>query len=191
MCVIQLASTRTQPSFFPSSNTTLLYMPEIAAASTPELPLVQAVHEEEAGEFKGLHSVFSLTCGELLFPPASRSVIGTFLLSQGNQSMNFKKWVTGASARRQVIVEGQVVPETIRCVQCGICSYHCPIGIDVRRHAWLDMPVVDSHGITCGECIARCPRGVLRFEKTNLFVELRYHARGNPYRLDEPGVSHA
>lgn len=66
--------------------------------------------------------------------------------------------------RRQALAAGEVVPEPARCVQCGICSYHCPIGIDVRRHAWQGRPVRDSHCLTCGECVARCPRGVLRFE---------------------------
>jgi ferredoxin len=35
--------------------------------------------------------------------------------------------------------------------------------IDVRRHAWLGEPVHDSHCLTCGECVERCPRGLLRF----------------------------
>lgn len=71
--------------------------------------------------------------------------------------------------RREALVAGYVVPDNVRCVQCGICSYNCPIGIDVRRHAWLGEPIHDSHCLACGECVARCPRGVLRFEKTPLF----------------------
>ncbi len=71
--------------------------------------------------------------------------------------------------RREVQYASWVVPESIRCVQCGVCSFNCPIGIDVRRHAWLQIPVQDSHCITCGECVARCPRGVLRFGRTPLF----------------------
>ncbi|MBE7436284.1 MAG: 4Fe-4S binding protein [Anaerolineales bacterium] len=59
---------------------------------------------------------------------------------------------------------GFVVPDPSRCVQCGICSYNCPIGIDVRAHAWLGRPVKHGECLTCGECVARCPRGVLRFE---------------------------
>jgi ferredoxin len=73
------------------------------------------------------------------------------------------------ATRHQVLVEGQVTPEAARCVQCGICSFYCPINIDVRRHAWLGEPVKDSHCLTCGECVVRCPRGVLRFERTGLF----------------------
>jgi ferredoxin len=70
--------------------------------------------------------------------------------------------------RRQALASAQVVPETVRCVQCGICSYNCPLGIDVRRHARLGEPVVDRHCLTCGECVARCPRGVLRFETNSV-----------------------
>jgi ferredoxin len=55
------------------------------------------------------------------------------------------------------------------CDQCGICSYNCPIGLDVRGHAWRGQPINDSHCLTCGECVARCPRGVLHFERTSLF----------------------
>jgi len=61
------------------------------------------------------------------------------------------------------------MPDSARCVQCGICSFNCPIGIDVRRHAWAGEAVVNSRCLTCGECVARCPRGVLRFERTELF----------------------
>ncbi|HEU4561912.1 MAG TPA: 4Fe-4S dicluster domain-containing protein [Longimicrobium sp.] len=53
-----------------------------------------------------------------------------------------------------------------RCVQCGICSYNCPVGIDVRSYSRRGLPVLESHCILCGECVARCPRGVLRFHAT-------------------------
>ena len=83
--------------------------------------------------------------------------------------MDFKGLFKHEKTRRVALVQGYVVPETPRCVQCGICSYNCPINIDVRRHAWEGIPVNDSHCLTCGECVARCPRGVLRMERTNLF----------------------
>ncbi len=83
--------------------------------------------------------------------------------------MNIKD-IFGADNPRQIArSQGQVMPESERCVQCGICSYHCPIEIDVRHHAWLGKPVNDSHCLTCGECVIRCPRGVLSFERTALF----------------------
>jgi ferredoxin len=73
--------------------------------------------------------------------------------------------------RYAVLSEAYVVPDAVRCVQCGICSYNCPIGIDVRAHAWRGLPIKDSHCLTCGECISRCPRSTLRFERTHLFSE--------------------
>jgi ferredoxin len=85
--------------------------------------------------------------------------------------MNLKRFFDRDSTRQQALVTGFVVPDSSRCVQCGICSYHCPIEIDVRRHAWEGEPVKSSHCLTCGECVQRCPRGVLRFEKTNLFQQ--------------------
>ncbi len=38
-------------------------------------------------------------------------------------------------------------------------------------HAWLGIYVEDPTCLTCGECIERCPRSVLHFEKTELFIE--------------------
>jgi heterodisulfide reductase subunit C len=73
--------------------------------------------------------------------------------------------------KHTVLASGHVVPDSSRCVQCGICSYNCPIGIDVRVHAWRGEPVINSNCLTCGECVARCPRGVLRFEQTDLFAK--------------------
>ena len=85
--------------------------------------------------------------------------------------MNLRSLIKNESTRRKALVGGQVVPESSRCVQCGICSYNCPINIDVRRHAWEGKPVQDSHCLTCGECVARCPRGVLHFERLNFISD--------------------
>jgi ferredoxin len=72
-------------------------------------------------------------------------------------------------SRQEVLSEGHVVPNAARCVQCGCCSYNCPIGIDVRSHARRGQPINASHCLTCGECVKRCPRGVLAFERIPLF----------------------
>jgi heterodisulfide reductase subunit C len=72
------------------------------------------------------------------------------------------------ASKLQVLTEGQVVPDATRCVQCGCCTYNCPIGIDVRAHAWRGVPVNSSYCLTCGECVKRCPRGVLSFEQISL-----------------------
>lgn len=79
------------------------------------------------------------------------------------------KLFTRETTRHTALCEGYVVPDSRRCVQCGICSYNCPIEIDIRRHAWLGIPIRDSRCLTCGECVRRCPRGVLTFERTTLF----------------------
>jgi Pyruvate/2-oxoacid:ferredoxin oxidoreductase delta subunit len=71
--------------------------------------------------------------------------------------------------KQTIRVEGQVVPDSRRCVQCGICSYHCPAGIDIRQHAWKNKAVNESMCLTCGECVDRCPRGALRFLKSDIF----------------------
>ncbi len=84
--------------------------------------------------------------------------------------MAFKDIFGKSSTRRQVLAGGHVVPDPARCVQCGICSYNCPIEIDVRAHVWRGESITHSDCLTCGECVARCPRGVLRFEHTDLFA---------------------
>lgn len=67
-------------------------------------------------------------------------------------------------ARHTTLATAWVMPEPSRCVQCGVCSFHCPMEIDVRRHVWRGEPVKDARCLTCGECVKRCPRGLLRFE---------------------------
>ena len=83
--------------------------------------------------------------------------------------MSFLNIFKSDAARRTALYSGHVVPDSARCVQCGICSYNCPIGIDVRAHVWHDEAVKNSECLTCGECVARCPRGVLSFVQTDLF----------------------
>lgn len=85
--------------------------------------------------------------------------------------MSLQKALKHEAKNREVRSDGVVVPDPIRCVQCGICSYNCPIGIDVRAHVWQHASVKDSHCLTCGECVARCPRGVLSFQRSNIFIK--------------------
>ncbi len=96
--------------------------------------------------------------------------MGSYPYRSVNQQKNMlKRLRTQEKDRYQTLVEANVVPDVTRCVQCGICSFNCPIEIDVRRHAWLGVPVSDSRCLSCGECVARCPRGALTFERTRLF----------------------
>ena len=57
----------------------------------------------------------------------------------------------------------QVTADASRCVQCGICGYNCPVGIEVREYARRGENVTDSRCISCGTCVAKCPRGTLKW----------------------------
>jgi heterodisulfide reductase subunit C len=48
-----------------------------------------------------------------------------------------------------------------RCVQCGICSYSCPMGIDVRSYSRRGLPIDDPRCFRCGSCVSHCPRSTL------------------------------
>jgi ferredoxin len=57
----------------------------------------------------------------------------------------------------------QVTADASRCVQCGICGYNCPVGIEVREYARRGENVTDSRCISCGACVEKCPRGTLKW----------------------------
>ncbi len=82
-------------------------------------------------------------------------------------------------SRNEVLGTCWVVPESSRCVQCGICSYNCPAGLDVREHARKGLPIQAASCLVCGECVARCPRGVLRFERLSMFSEMTLLRKDN------------
>jgi NosR/NirI family nitrous oxide reductase transcriptional regulator len=65
-------------------------------------------------------------------------------------------------SRRIALATAWVVPEPSRCVQCGICSFRCPVEIDVRGHVWRGEPVSDRRCLACSQCVDNCPRGLLR-----------------------------
>ena len=101
------------------------------------------------------------------------SAIAVWIVTPGVKkvvrTINFRQLLRGEVSRHRARAEGCVVPEPARCVQCGICTFSCPIGIDVRRYAWKGQSISESYCLTCGECVARCPRGALSFERSNLF----------------------
>jgi ferredoxin len=96
---------------------------------------------------------------------ASQKRLAMTLVSIKESTMIFETLFKQTIEKQKNLAHGQVVPDAWRCVQCGICSYNCPAGIDIRRHALVGKPVNDRHCLTCGECILRCPRGVLHFEQ--------------------------
>lgn len=75
------------------------------------------------------------------------------------------------SSRSHALTLAHVVPDSARCVQCGICSFNCPMGIDVRAHAWRGDAIYDSHCLICTQCVQRCPRGVLEFQEISHYAE--------------------
>ena len=71
--------------------------------------------------------------------------------------------------RRQALATAIIRAEPIRCVQCGICSYSCPMAVDVRLLVREGLPITHGHCLTCGQCVARCPRGALSLEPSPIF----------------------
>ena len=65
--------------------------------------------------------------------------------------------------RLHLLARAVVAAEPGRCVQCGICAWNCPMGIDIRAYSREGRAITDSRCILCGACVARCPRGTLRF----------------------------
>jgi ferredoxin-type protein NapH len=48
---------------------------------------------------------------------------------------------------------------TDKCIHCNICSYECPMGIDVpNMHR-------DPECILCGKCVIACPNQLITFER--------------------------
>jgi ferredoxin len=77
----------------------------------------------------------------------------------------------------------QVAADASRCVQCGICGFNCPVGIEVREYARRGQNVTDSRCITCGTCIEKCPRGTLRWGPAILLREDNRALEVNPDAL--------
>ena len=74
-----------------------------------------------------------------------------------------KKHLPVDQERLTLLRSARVEPVPGRCVQCGLCSWNCPTGVDVRGHARRGVGIDDPRCIKCGTCIARCPRAVLQF----------------------------
>jgi ferredoxin len=64
--------------------------------------------------------------------------------------------------RLRLLARGLVLAEPGRCVECGLCAYNCPMGVDTRKYARAGLPVTDAACILCGSCVVHCPRGTLR-----------------------------
>ena len=53
--------------------------------------------------------------------------------------------------RVRLLADAVVVPEPGRCVQCGLCSYNCPMGVDTRSYARSGLPVSDPDERVIGD----------------------------------------
>lgn len=71
--------------------------------------------------------------------------------------------------RVEALVRAELQAIRLRCVECGICSFNCPVGIDIRRHVQEGLSISDDRCLACGECVSRCPRGVLHFQNSGIF----------------------
>lgn len=76
----------------------------------------------------------------------------------------FARVLGGARSNAPKMIHGRVAADSARCVQCGICGYNCPVGIQVRDYARQGKVVDDPRCVQCGLCIAVCPRGTLRWD---------------------------
>jgi len=85
-----------------------------------------------------------------------------------NRNMTKPNLLKSATKKRVGQTAGYIDSDPAKCVQCGICSYNCPIGIDVRGHVWDREPMINTQCMACGKCIALCPRGVLQFVATDV-----------------------
>jgi ferredoxin len=79
-------------------------------------------------------------------------------------------------ARQQRYTPARITADATRCVQCGICGYSCPQGIQVREWACEGRTMDDPRCVSCGLCIQNCPRGTLRFETYPVQPEPRFRA---------------
>lgn len=77
----------------------------------------------------------------------------------------FIQLLSKKSAGATAVPNGRVAADAVRCIQCGVCGYNCPMGIPVRDYARQGLTVSDDRCISCGQCIHVCPRGTLRWEK--------------------------
>lgn len=70
-------------------------------------------------------------------------------------------WLGGAEPDPRLAEGQRVNADADRCIQCGICGYNCPVGIQVRDYARQGLTVTDTACILCGNCVSVCPRGTL------------------------------
>ena len=89
---------------------------------------------------------------------------GVVVLLERTQKANLWGRILGKARQPENFTPSHIVTDAARCVQCGICGYSCPVGIQVRNWAREGRVMDDPRCLSCGLCIQNCPRGTLRFE---------------------------
>lgn len=91
---------------------------------------------------------------------------GVVVLLERNHSGKdgFFRKILGIARREPEFTPPRILTDALRCIQCGICGYSCPMGIPVRDWARDGRVMDDPRCIACGLCIQNCPRGTLKFE---------------------------
>lgn len=140
-----------------------------APASSVKRLFPEADHSGRVQAQAGTPSVPNSTTSSPMVPGREEARSPTPQPKDCAASMASSPLETPGVSRLQALAEAVVVPDASRCVQCGCCTFNCPIGIDVRAHAWRGVPIEDSHCLTCSECVRRCPRGVLEFDVLAVF----------------------
>lgn len=67
-----------------------------------------------------------------------------------------------------------------QCVRCGRCSEICPMAIDVKAAAAIEMPLQHSRCVGCGRCVDACPTHTLRYTTRFLAGTRRILSRYKP-----------
>ena len=132
----------------------------------PDTPCVSACHLDGMRRHEGKTFVSEACRGCNKCVEACRyGVIKLLPREHGDRGGFFQNVLRQAFGSSQHSTQNyRIATDATRCVQCGICGFNCPAGIQVREYARDGRTVDDPRCVGCGLCIAKCPRGTLRFE---------------------------
>ncbi len=97
-------------------------------------------------------------------------VTGHLAAGLGGSIKNVAMGLAGRAGKLQQHHAAQPIFSADKCVACGLCAKHCPVGaIEVKEAAVLDA----QRCIGCGECYAFCPHGAVTFEWSTTSADLQ------------------
>ena len=134
----------------------------------PDTPCVQACHLDGMHRHDGRTFVSEACRGcNKCVEACPYGVVILLPREHAKRENFFKRIITQARDGQHQpgkFVDGHVAADASRCVQCGVCGYNCPVGIQVRDYAREGKIVDDARCVKCGLCIEKCPRGTLRWD---------------------------